>query len=120
MLTQVTFLEMFNVSYNNLSSPIPEGNQFRTLENNSYIGNPELCGSPLTKKGGKPLQPSPSPAHNQEQKLRLTLGVAWITAGIGLAGGLIVGVALEQAFGNDVLDWLARKWHKLSKKYSLR
>ncbi|KAI4310416.1 hypothetical protein MLD38_035396 [Melastoma candidum] len=33
-------------------------------------------------------------------------------AGIGLAGGFIVGVALEQAFGNDVQDWLARKWHK--------
>ncbi|XP_059433884.1 receptor-like protein 42 [Corylus avellana] len=51
-LTQLTFLESFNVSHNLLTGPIPQGNQFGTFPNNSFSNNPELCGSPLSKKCG--------------------------------------------------------------------
>ncbi|KAJ7968208.1 putative Leucine-rich receptor-like kinase family protein [Quillaja saponaria] len=51
-LTRLTFLEFFNVSCNNLHGPIPREKQFDTFENNSFLGNLELCGNPLSKKCG--------------------------------------------------------------------
>ncbi|KAJ3676447.1 hypothetical protein LUZ60_003859 [Juncus effusus] len=53
-LTFLTFLSSFNLSYNNLEGKIPQGLQFLTFNNNSYIKNPQLCGSPLSKPCSNP------------------------------------------------------------------
>ncbi|XP_078149688.1 uncharacterized protein LOC144545007 [Carex rostrata] len=48
-LTSLTSLNSFNLSYNNLVGEVPEGYEFSTFfSNDSYLGNPELCGSPLS------------------------------------------------------------------------
>ncbi|OMO62489.1 hypothetical protein COLO4_33049 [Corchorus olitorius] len=48
-LTHLMMLSSFNVSFNNLSGPIPQGNQIDTFVNDSYLGNPCLCGRPLSR-----------------------------------------------------------------------
>ncbi|XP_048332939.2 receptor-like protein EIX2 [Ziziphus jujuba] len=48
-LINLTWIEVLNLSYNNLYGRIPSKNQFDTFVNVSYIGNQALYGLQLTK-----------------------------------------------------------------------
>ncbi|KAJ9679437.1 hypothetical protein PVL29_021386 [Vitis rotundifolia] len=48
-MKNLTFLNHLGLSYNNFSGRIPSGTQLQSFDALSYIGNPELCGAPLTK-----------------------------------------------------------------------
>ncbi|KAG2561024.1 receptor-like protein EIX2 [Panicum virgatum] len=51
-LSALRSLSHLNLSYNNLTGKIPSGNQLQVLDDLAtvYIGNPGLCGDPLSKK----------------------------------------------------------------------
>ncbi|XP_062113843.1 receptor-like protein EIX2 [Humulus lupulus] len=49
-LSKVDRLNTLDLSNNNLSGKIPTGPQLQTRDEAAYVGNPELCGSPLHKK----------------------------------------------------------------------
>ncbi|KAJ0800075.1 putative protein kinase RLK-Pelle-LRR-XI-1 family [Helianthus annuus] len=48
-LGSLTKLKFLNLSYNDLSGSIPNGNTFKTMDSSSFLGNPNLCGSPLAR-----------------------------------------------------------------------
>ncbi|KAG9441201.1 hypothetical protein H6P81_017055 [Aristolochia fimbriata] len=51
-ISNLNFLSKLNLSYNNLSGPIPTGFQLQTLnvDLSIYVGNDNLCGPPLLRK----------------------------------------------------------------------
>jgi Leucine-rich repeat (LRR) protein len=108
-LTQLTFLEFFNVSHNILTGPIPRGKQFDTFENNSFEGNPGLCGIPLTKKCGNsdetPSQPSIS-QKSQDSESPFEFG--WKIVVIGYVFGFAVGVIIGPIVIARKHDWLMK------------
>ncbi|KAK3440404.1 hypothetical protein EUGRSUZ_B00685, partial [Eucalyptus grandis] len=86
-LAQLNFLAFFNVSDNHLSGPIPQVNQFHTFENNSYGGNLGLCGVPLTKKCGNPIEAPSAPPSGAFAK-----EIDWKIVLMGFGSGLVIGV----------------------------
>ncbi|KAL7191264.1 hypothetical protein ACSBR2_023357 [Camellia fascicularis] len=123
-LTSLMFLEVLNLSDNQLAGPIPQGSQFNTFGSDSYSGNLALCGFPLSKKC-KELQPlPPPPTLQQDENLDKSSGFSWqvvvLWYGCGFVFGMVMGYIM---FVTQRPEWLMkivdRKHHtkiKRSKK----
>ncbi|KAB1668972.1 hypothetical protein ES319_1Z088100v1 [Gossypium barbadense] len=114
-LTTLTFLEALNLSYNPLEGSIPQGNQFSTFSNDSYRGNPKLCGQPLSKKCNEDGLPVPPPPGEEEQSWLYALST-WKIVLIGYGSGLVAGLCI----GYTVLNELGNKWVDKFKKHGKR
>ncbi|OMP04329.1 hypothetical protein COLO4_09736 [Corchorus olitorius] len=88
-LTALGFLEVLNLSENRLVGPIPMGKQFNTFPNDSYIGNPGLCGFPLSKTCGIPNEAPPS----HDEKADSESVFEWKAALMGYGSGLVFGIS---------------------------
>ncbi|VAH57567.1 receptor like protein 27-like [Triticum aestivum] len=93
-LTSLTSLGCLDLSYNNLSGRIPQGNQFSTFSDNSFEGNADLCGVPLSKEceSQNSVSPSEVAPPEYESLWQDKLGVILLFAFVGLGFG--VGFAL--------------------------
>ncbi|KAJ1277937.1 hypothetical protein BS78_04G040700 [Paspalum vaginatum] len=81
-LNNLHFLSALNISYNDLEGPIPNGGQFNTFSNNSFEGNPKLCGPILLRSCGS----ADAPAVSTKQPRRKAI--------FGIVLGVFFGVLL--------------------------
>ncbi|KAH0735840.1 hypothetical protein KY285_011547 [Solanum tuberosum] len=95
-LTRMNFLDFLNLSQNHLVGPIPQGPQFNTFENDSYGGNLDLCGLPLTKKCGmSDSSHVPQQLESEEEgESYFFSGFTWESVVIGYSFGLVVGTVM--------------------------
>ncbi|XP_060184091.1 receptor-like protein 9DC3 [Lycium barbarum] len=109
-LTGIKFLAKLNLSQNLLVGHIPYGPQFNTFENDSYEGNLDLCGPPLSKKCGT-SDPSdvPQPLDSEDEEeyeSYFSSGFTWESVVIGYSCGLVVGtVMLSLMFKTGKPKW---------------
>lgn len=88
-LSSLMSLSRLNMSYNNLTGEVPSGNQLQTLEDPEYIyiGNPDLCGPPLSQSCS---QPKPIPATQEHHEDLNDVVSFFISMGSGYTVGLWV------------------------------
>ncbi|KAI3675105.1 hypothetical protein L1987_84689 [Smallanthus sonchifolius] len=94
-LLQLGFLAILNVSFNHLDGQIPQGKQFNIFENNSYLGNLELCGKPLSKecKNSKVLTALPPTSSNEYESLLPSDIIDWMVILLGVGSGSNRGIS---------------------------
>ena len=109
-MSKLTYLEVFNVSHNNLVGPILQGGQFNTFDNSSFDGNIGLCGSPLSKKCGNVNEVEPLSPTSAEDEPRW---VDWMIRLLGYASGFVVGSILGKLYITDRYhDWFVETFGK--------
>ncbi|XP_039690728.1 receptor-like protein 6 isoform X2 [Medicago truncatula] len=103
-LTNLYSLSVLNLSLNQLEGAIPSGNQFNTFQNDSYKGNPELCGLPLSKPCHK-YEEQPRDSSSFEHDEEFLSG--WKAVAIGYASGMVFGILLGYiVFQIEKPQWL--------------
>ncbi|KAK8308006.1 hypothetical protein V6Z11_D02G026200 [Gossypium hirsutum] len=111
-LTSLTFLAALNLSYNQLEGSIPQSNQFITFSNDSYHGNPKLCGLPLSRKCNEVVPPPPG----EEEQSWIYAMSTWKIVLIGYGSGLVAGLCIRYTMLNE----LGNKWVDKFKKHGKR
>ncbi|XP_071725986.1 receptor-like protein 6 [Rutidosis leptorrhynchoides] len=108
-LLQLGFLAILNVSFNNLDGPIPQGKQFFTFQNNSYMGNPGLCGEPLSKECQRSKTPTTSNNIEYDESNQSLLPhdiFDWMIIFSGAISGFVIGLVLWNSRYTRYTDWL--------------
>ncbi|KAM4119400.1 hypothetical protein ACJW30_03G055900 [Castanea mollissima] len=110
-LLQLTFLEFFNVSNNHLTGPIPQGQQFSTFENDSYLENTGLCGVPLTKKCKIPKTLTQPPLNSEQgEGSNFPSKFDWVVIMMGYGSGLINGIVIGNKLTIRKLGWFLKNF----------
>ena len=76
--------------------PIPRGEQFNTFNNESFWGNLDLCGFPLSKTCNEEfgVQNSKPPTLEHEDDSEVIDGLTWKAVVIGYGCGLVFGILI--------------------------
>ncbi|MFS7958185.1 putative leucine-rich repeat domain superfamily [Helianthus anomalus] len=104
-LTALTFLAVLNLSQNHLEGRIPRERQFNTFEDNSYLGNPELCGFPLPKECEKNHETDQSSVKTEDSQ-DTESGFTWQAVVLGYGSGTLLGLVM----GHLMLSTGRPKW----------
>ncbi|KAK7267363.1 hypothetical protein RIF29_20033 [Crotalaria pallida] len=98
-MSSLSFLSYLNLSFNNFIGQIPSGTQLQGFGALSYIGNPDLCGPPLTKSCSRDDK-SKDTKHKDKN---ISEFMSWFY--IGIESGFVTGF-----LGVVGVIFLNRKW----------
>ncbi|XP_058745701.1 receptor-like protein EIX2 [Vicia villosa] len=121
-MSSLSFLEVLNLSFNNFQGQIPLGTQLQGFSNLSYIGNPQLCGTPLIEKCNNNEAPGGGDTKLMENEEEESEVMQWFYMGMGVGfatsfwivfGTLLFKRTWRHAYFNflyDVKDWFMSRW----------
>ena len=90
-MVSLTFLSYLNLSNNNFSGEIPFTEQMTTFANSAFMGNPDLCGAPLTTKcQGEDPTKRQSVVVNKQNSGGYVDQWFYLSIGLGFAVGILV------------------------------
>lgn len=64
--------------------------KFNTFKNDSYVGNPAICGHPLSRKCGKEITETQQEGEDEDDAYFFS-GFTWKAVVIGYGSGVVVG-----------------------------
>ncbi|CAL9750742.1 unnamed protein product [Musa acuminata subsp. burmannicoides] len=101
----MSFLARLNLSYNNLSGKIPTSSQLSTFGSWSYVGNKDLCGTPLPDC---PVYQTPPDARvKDDEKLDKLLEYTSVVIGFVVGFWLFIGtLIMKQAIRFAFFRWI--------------
>ena len=119
-IVDLNFLSFMNLSYNKLLGRIPIGTQIQIANPLGFIGNPILCGPPLTPKcpgDAKPNVESPKGGSKNYQEdedeflncLYIGMGLGFIVGFWGVCGSLMLNRSCRHLYFQTISnlnDWL--------------
>ncbi|KAL7193365.1 hypothetical protein ACSBR2_025054 [Camellia fascicularis] len=98
-LKNLMSLEVLNISQNQITGLIPQGNQFDTFSDDSYNGNLALCGHPLLN----------TCSNQQEDDTHFLSRSNWDFISLGYGCGLVLGLVMGYlTFSIGKPQWLVR------------
>ncbi|CAN4103152.1 unnamed protein product [Withania somnifera] len=106
-MASLTLLTHLNLSHNHFSGRIPTANQFNTFNDPSiYMGNPDLCGTPLPNKCKDDQETEPdhqdpyrsSPSEFGETGFFVSIGVGFVVGFWGVCATLIINRSWRHAY----------------------
>ena len=119
-MSALSFLEVLNLSFNNLKGQIPLGTQLQSFTPLSYMGNPQLCGTPLMKKCKHDAPDGDTKVMAKEEEGSELMECFYMGMGVGFAtgfwivfGSLLFKRSWRHAYFNflyDLKDWFMSRW----------
>ncbi|OMO69453.1 hypothetical protein COLO4_29050 [Corchorus olitorius] len=103
-------VDFSRLKYLQLRGPIPQGKQFATFDNNSFVGNPGLCGEPLSKKCYSEASPPPPRLSSNSKKDGgdSLFEFGWKIVVLGYGVGVMVGLILGYTFNPWKHKWFLK------------
>ncbi|XP_058745702.1 receptor-like protein EIX2 [Vicia villosa] len=80
----LSFLGVLNLSFNNFQGKIPLGTQLQSFSNLSYMGNPQLCGTPLIEQCNHNEAPDDCDTNLMENEEEESEVMQWFYMGMGV------------------------------------
>ncbi|CAL9186685.1 unnamed protein product [Musa hybrid cultivar] len=115
------FLARLNLSYDNLSGKIPTSGQLSTFDSSTYVGNKDLCGTPLADCPVYQTPPDDRVKHEDDEKLDKLLEYTSIVVGFVVGFWLFIGtLIMKQAIRFAFFRWIDKTSNRVYVQFAVK